>query len=157
MITQKDIFPDFVLDSHDTEKIRSERPLVVVVWRVGCPVCRMALPFFDRLQASYPEMIVLGVNQDPMGSRDEVQEYLQKNKIQFAQVFDSDLRVTRSLKMEVVPSFWLLGEGNQPLVAGRSWNKELMNEIARIVAQKLGIEPRELVTEKDAVPDFRPG
>lgn len=154
MVTKKDIFQDFTFGLYDTARIRADKPLVVFVWRPECPICRMALPYFDRLQSIYPDAVILGVFQ---GTSDKLREFVEKNGIRFPQVTDEDLKITRSLDLDIVPSYWLLGYDLHPIIDGVGWDKGKLNEIGGLIASRLGIPASDVVTDADDVVDFRPG
>lgn len=144
-------FPDFRLAGFDSERVRSERPLVVVIWRIGCSTSRLAVPFFGRLARAYPDAKVIGVCQEAQA---EIDAYMD---LGFEQLADLDLNVTRQFGITVVPTYFLTDASGLVLEEGTSWDRVRLEAIGARVAAMLGQPPVTLVTDGDGVPAFKPG
>lgn len=153
-ITPGKSFTDFQLDGFDSSDRRKARPLVVFIWRTGCPTCRLALPFFDRLATRYPKCDVVGVSQDDASA---TQSYCESNSIGMRQLVDSDLAVSRAFGLSSVPFFALTDAEGRLIVSGNAWDAARLESIARHVADRLGEEYSPIVTPEDQVPSFKPG
>ncbi len=147
-------FRDFTIGSFDSARVRSQRPLLLIIWKVGCSTSRMTIPFFDRLQDSYPQAEVVGVAQE---SEEDLRNYIVQNKLRFRQIADSDLKVTRQFEVEYVPAYWLTDAAGVILEAGSAWEREKMIIIGDALAKMTGVEARSIFREDDLVPDYKPG
>jgi thiol-disulfide isomerase/thioredoxin len=147
-------FHDFELDGFDTRTERQLAPLVVLIWRIGCPTSRLAAPFFDRLQIRYPQARVVGVVQD---SREDIDRYCRENGIAFRQLVDADRKVTKAFKVSLVPTYVLTDASGKVISGGVSWDKDKINELAARTAALVSAPVEPLVTEADDVPAFKPG
>lgn len=147
-------FPDFKLAGFDSAQARVKGPLLVIAWKIGCPVSRMTLPFFDRIQGAYPAARVLGVAQE---NEQELSEYVRKNGIAFQQLPDADLSVSKVLNLDLVPSYWLIDTSGMVLEGGQAWNRELIESINERLASLVGIDQTLIILPSDNVPVFTPG
>lgn len=147
-------FPDFELGPFNMTWARQRGPVIVLVWRTGCPVCRMAVPFFDRLQDMLPGATVVGVCQDDMKT---TADYVQAEGLRMSCPADSTLAVSRLLGVDIVPSYWLVASNGDVLLAGESWDSAKLNEIAIRAAKEVGVPGGPVVRSDDDVPAFRPG
>lgn len=126
-----------------------QRPLAVVLWRIGCSTSRYAIPYWDRLAKRHPEARIVAICQDPP---EETAEYCRANGLSLPMIADGPgLKLSRSLGAEVVPSFWLLSSTNS--VSGYGWDRR---ELENIDAALGGAE-NPLFDSTDAVLDFKPG
>ncbi|MCO5295438.1 MAG: redoxin family protein [Fimbriimonadaceae bacterium] len=147
-------FIDFTLGSLDTRAARANHPLLVIFWRTGCPTCRFALPFFDRMARAYPSATVAGISQD---SRETTTDYCLEQGIAMDQVIDEDLAVTRSYGLTVVPSYVLTDASGSVLEAGEGWDRALAEKVSRRIAEAVGEPAVALIGAEETVPAFKPG
>jgi thiol-disulfide isomerase/thioredoxin len=147
-------FVDFLIDGFDTAQIRQSKPLLIVIWRTGCSTCRLAMPFFDRLAAAYPDACILGVCQE---TRETLDAYTSANQIAFPQAADQDLAVTRIYQVQAVPTYFLTDVSGRIVASGVSWNREGLEEISATIAAMLNAPRQVLVRDEDGVPAFKPG
>lgn len=147
-------FTDFELDGFNSAEHRRDRSLVIFVWRSGCPTCRLALPFFDRLAARFPGADVVGISQDDAES---TRLYCEEHGIGMRQLVDADLRVTRSLSLQSVPFFGLVQADGALVESGYAWDVARLEAIAKLLSSGAGEPYQPLVTDADHVPAFKPG
>ncbi|MBI1756504.1 MAG: TlpA family protein disulfide reductase [Fimbriimonas ginsengisoli] len=147
-------FRDFVLGDFDSETARKGHPLAVIVWKATCPVCRLALPFFDRLQAAYPAAAVVGVGQEPA---EEVDRFAAELGLKFKQLSDAELKTSRRLGVAIVPSYWLVSASGDVLVSGEGWDRAKVEDVGKRLALATGTAEQTIVTDADGVPAYRPG
>jgi peroxiredoxin len=130
-----------------------EEPRVLFFYKVTCPVCQLAAPVAERMQAAYPGRIV-GVGQD-----DETK--LRSFAAQYGATFPSAVDeppypASRSYGVRVVPTLFLVQEGVVRDVV-ESWDRDGFNRIAQGLAELTGNESVALSTPDDGLPPFRPG
>ncbi|HVL39584.1 MAG TPA: redoxin domain-containing protein [Fimbriimonadaceae bacterium] len=150
-----DRFIDFKAGEHDTHALRRKGPLVVLFWRTECPVCRLALPFYQRLAERYPHLTVLGVAQNTLL---ETETYCDANRITFPQVADEDLHISRAYEIGIVPAFFFTsGDGGEVQISGTGWDRQRLEEVGIRVAGMRGMPAEALVLDTDGVPNYKPG
>jgi peroxiredoxin len=147
-------FPDFKLGDTDTSASRATGPLLVALWRQGCSTSRLAVPFLDRLQASYPGLTVVGVSQD---GPNETRAYVEREHLEAVHVSDEDFGVSERFQITHVPTFFLTDATGTILFAQTGWNVSGIEDLSGKIAGILGVEPQPIVTQADAVPLFKPG
>lgn len=147
-------FRDFKLGGFDSAKARAEKPLVVIIWKIGCSTSRMTLPFFDRLQDAYPDAEVVGVAQE---SAEDLGDYALTNGVGFGQLADSELEVTQLFGVEYVPAYWLTDASGAVIECAGGWDRSRIEAISKELARLLGVKVRKIVLPEDKVPDFQPG
>ena len=153
-LIQGKTFQDFEVDGFSSFGARAGAPFVVFLWRTGCPTCRLALPFFDRLARRYPGASVVGVSQDDAAT---TEAYCRESGVSMRQLIDEGLKVSRELGLVVVPAYAVTDASGEVLEAGNAWDAGKLESIGRIVAERLGVVPEPLVTDADEVPAFKPG
>ncbi len=148
--------PDFASQGVDTAQLRSSGPLVVVIWRTGCSTCRLAMPYYQRLQEKYPEASVVGVCQE---TTQETTEYCRKNGLTFAQVADEDdgLSASRLFGPETVPTYVLTDGSEKVLSSGEGWSADTMNAIGSKIGAALGDDRGDVIPDSEPVPRLTPG
>lgn len=126
----------------------------LVVWKASCPVCRMALPIFDRLSKRFSGLQVLGVCQD---AAEVYGPLIADLGVEFEQIEDTNLKATRWLKVKIVPAWWLASSDGEVLAKGESWDTRAIEGLNMQIASLLGIASEPLVSGADRLPAFRPG
>jgi hypothetical protein len=122
-------------------------------YKVTCPVCQMAGPIAQRLEAAYPGTVA-GVGQDPEAKlSDFAREY--------AWTFDStpDLppyEVSEAYGIRVVPTVVLVQDNSVADVV-ESWDRDGYHRLSSELAGLTGRSPVALSQEGDGLPSFRPG
>jgi len=124
-------------------------PFVVVVWRSGCRTCQYALPYWQRLADANPTAAILGVCQDDPAT---LAEYCRDRGITFSQRSDSGLRISRALKVSIVPSYWLVGPSGDIILTGEGWDRSSLESINRYLGGT-----QEIIQPNEDVVTFKPG
>lgn len=148
--------PDFVSQGVDIARLRSEAPLVVVIWRTGCSTCRQAMPYYQRLQEKYPEAAVVGVCQE---TTDVTAQYCTQNGLTFKQVADEDdgLATSRLFSPDTVPTYVFTDESGKVLASGEGWSADALNAIGCKIGAAIGDDRGDVVPDDEPVPRLTPG
>lgn len=147
-------FPDFDIEAFSTRSAWSAGPLFIIVWRKDCPTCRMTLPFVERLHKAYKGGRVIGISQD---TQEELNKYLEENKLTFRNYADASLRIRRFLSADIVPAYWLIGRDGKTLMSGVGWDTYKIEESAKYFSSQCSTPYAPIVTIADKVPFFKPG
>ena len=155
--------PNFELKTLDGKpfSLRTELargPVVVVFFKVSCPTCQYALPFFERLHKAYGHkgVSLVGVSQN------DAKDTAAFNK-EFGVTFPTLLDDTRSYPasnaygLTNVPTIFWIDQDGEIEVSSVGWVKADFEEINRRMAELGKIAPAVLFKAGEDVRDFRAG
>lgn len=146
--------PDFTLPtmeggSFSLQEALTRGPVVVVFFKISCPVCQYALPFVERIyQASGKKNVTfVGVSQN---DKKDTATFLKKFGITFPMALEntSSFPVSNAYGLTNVPTvFWIASSGEIE-ISSVGWMRRDIEEINRKAAS---------ATEGTALPVFHPG
>jgi peroxiredoxin len=120
-----------------------ERPLLVVFFKITCPVCQLTLPFLNRLHRT-GSLPVVGISQN---EPDDTSEFNEEFGIEFPVVFDREgdnFLASNAYGINSVPSMFLLEAGGKIGRVIEGWSKREMS--------RLGV-----LRQEDHVPEWKAG
>lgn len=133
-------------------------PVVVVFFKVSCPTCQYALPFFERLHKAYGRngVTLVGISQN------DAKETVKFNKefgITFPVLLDDagSYPVSNAYGLTNVPSIFWIGQDGEIEVSSVGWLKADFEEINRRMADAGKITPTAVFQPGEDVRDFRAG
>jgi len=133
-------------------------PVLAVFFKISCPVCQYALPFFDRLYKAYgnSKLSIIGVSQN---SREETASFIQKFAITFPVLLDDTKHypASNAYGLTTVPSSFWIAEDGEIEVSSVGWVRRDFEEIARKAASETGQSPRPIFQPAEQIADFRAG
>lgn len=155
--------PEFELKTLDgkpfslTDEL-AHRPMVLVFFKVSCPTCQYALPFFERLHKAYGHngVTLVGVSQN------DARDTAAFNK-EFGITFPVLLDDTRSYPasnaygLTNVPSIFWVAQDGEVEVSSVGWMKKDFEEINRRMAEAGKIAAAVVFKPGEDVRDFRAG
>jgi peroxiredoxin len=155
--------PEFELQAMDGRRfvLRDELahgPVVLAFFKVSCPVCQYAFPFFERLERAYGHLGVriIGVSQnDPKQTAAFTKEF----GVSFPVLLDDreTYPVSNAYGLTNVPSvFWIAPDGEIE-VSSVGWVKADFEEINRKMAEARNLPAASVFKAGEDVPDFRAG
>ena len=155
--------PEFDLKTLDGKRFSlsdelTHRPVVLVFYKVSCPTCQYALPFFERLYKTYGGLGVtlLGISQN------DAKDTAAFNK-EFGITFPVLLDDTRSYPasnaygLTNVPTIFWIAQDGEIEVSSVGWLKADFEEINRRMATAGKITPAVMFKPGEDVRDFRAG
>jgi peroxiredoxin len=155
--------PDFELKTLDGKpfSVRTELargPVVLVFFKVSCPTCQYALPFFERLHKAYGHkgVTLVGVSQN------DPKDTAAFNK-EFGVTFPTLLDDTRSYPasnaygLTNVPTIFWIDQDGEIEVSSVGWVKADFEEINRRMAETGKIASAAVFKPGEDVRDFRAG
>ncbi|MEA1981990.1 MAG: redoxin domain-containing protein [Campylobacterota bacterium] len=83
--------------------IPSDKPILVHVWALWCPVCKLEADNIQRL-SQYYDVITIAVNS---GSDYDIAMYLQDNDLNFKVINDKDGSLAQKLNIAVYPTTFI--------------------------------------------------
>ncbi len=155
--------PDFELKTLDGKRFSlndelARGPVVLVFFKVSCPTCQYALPFFERLHKAYGRkgITLVGISQN------DAKETAAFNK-EFGITFPVLLDDTRSYPasnaygLTNVPTIFWIAQDGEIEVSSVGWLKADFEEINRRMAEAGKIAPAGVFKPGEDVRDFRAG
>ena len=134
----------------------SGEPVLLVFFKTTCSTCDLAFPYVNRLREAYPEGWQLwAVAQDPP---DAAARYAERHRITYPVLIDAPAyQVSRLYDPPATPTFFLVGADGRIVFTSHGFAKDDLNEMSRLIAGHLAMEPQVAAPPGDGKPDFRPG
>jgi peroxiredoxin len=133
-------------------------PVVLVFFKVSCPTCQYALPFYERLHKAYGHkgVTLVGVSQN------EAKDTAAFNKefgVTFPVLLDDthSYPVSNAYGLTNVPTIFWIGQDSEIEVSSVGWVKADFEEINRRMAEAGKIAPAVVFKPGEDVRDFRAG
>jgi peroxiredoxin len=155
--------PDISLPTLDGSKFSlaaalKSGPVVLAFFKVSCPVCQMAFPFYERLHQAFggKNVQVVGVSQD---SSQDTAAFAKQFGITFPLALDDTKKfsVSNAYQLTNVPSLFLVNPDREIAVSSVGWSRDDLQKISEKLSAASGIPKPVLVRGEDNVPAFKPG
>lgn len=132
-------------------------PVVLVFFKISCPVCQMALPFYQRAFLAYGAGAqVIGVSQD---GAENTQKFCDRFGVTFPVALDDPATypASNAYGLTNVPTmFWIAPDGKIEISAV-SWDKGEFELAAGRMSAGANLPGISLFRPGEQVPAFRPG
>jgi peroxiredoxin len=155
--------PAFELPAMDGSKFSlqnalSRGPVLAIIFKISCPTCQYALPYFERLYKVYggKQVTIVGVSQNE--KRDTAQ-FIKNYGITFPVLLDDTktFPVSNAYGLTNVPtSFWISEDGTIE-VFSVGWVRQEFDEMAQKAASATGDTPKPVFQGTEQIADFRAG
>jgi peroxiredoxin len=155
--------PHFELASMDGAKFSlqdalTQGPVLAVFFKISCPVCQYALPFYERIYKAHGKgaVFIVGISQNP---KSDTAEFIMRYGITFPVLLDDTktFPVSNAYGLTTVPtSFWISLDGEIE-VSSVGWVKGEFEDIARKAASANGSSPVPIFQSTEQIADFRAG
>jgi len=155
--------PEFELKAMDGKRfvLRDELasgPLVLVFFKVSCPTCQYALPFYERLQQRHAAagIKIFGVSQN---DAKQTAAFAKEFGVTFPVLLDDTeaYPVSNAYGLTNVPSIFWLGQDGEIEVSSVGWVRADFEQIAKKMAGAQNIPPTSVFKPGEDVRDFRAG
>lgn len=155
--------PEFQLNTLDGKKFSLKEaleraPVVLVFFKVSCPTCQYALPFYERLFKAYKNQHVTLVGVSQNDARDTA-AFAKEFGVSFPFLLD-DTRsypVSNAYGLTNVPTtFWIATDGEIE-VSSVGWVKAEFEQINRKMAEAALIAAAPVFQPSESVQDYRAG
>ena len=133
-------------------------PVVLAFFKVGCPVCQFAFPYFERMYRANQgaNVTFLGISQDnPQHTRMFLKEY----GVTFPVALDdpSNYAVSNAYGLSNVPTLFYIDPSGEIEISSVSWAKAEVEAINQKLASLRQQPPATLWQKGEEIRDFRPG
>ena len=156
--------PQFELLATDGSKFSlrdmlTRGPVVAVFFKISCPVCQYAGPYFERIYKTYGnsgKLTIVGISQNEMK---DTAEFNLRYGVTFPVLLDNtkSFPVSNAYGLTNVPTtFWIAPDGEIE-ISSVGWVRREFEEIARRAAESAGTSPKTLFQASEQIADFRAG
>jgi peroxiredoxin len=141
---------------YSLDEALSSGPVLLVFFKTTCGTCDVAFHYVNRLSESYGEgWSVWALAQDPPG---RAREYAERFGMKYPVLTDTpDYEVSKLYDPPATPTIYLLESDGRVAHTSHGFSKADINELSRLVAERLGREPLAVASVDDGQPDFKPG
>jgi peroxiredoxin len=155
--------PQFELNGLDGKRFSlsdelGRGPVVVVFFKVSCPTCQYALPFYERLFKAYGRQGVslVGISQN---DAKETAAFNQEFGVTFPVLLDdtSSYIVSNAYGLTNVPTIFWVAQDGEIEVSSVGWSKADFEEINRRMAEAGKSTAAAVFKPGEEVRDFRAG
>jgi len=133
-------------------------PVLAIFFKISCPVCQYALPYFERIYKAYGrgKLTIVGISQNE--ARDTA-EFVRKFGISFPVLLDDTktFAVSNAYGLTTVPTAFWISEGGEIEISDVSWVKKEFEEIASRAALISSTTALPMFQPSEKIADFRAG
>lgn len=158
------IAPDFTLPTVDGKQFSlaealQRGPVLLAFFKISCPVCQYAFPFFERVfQASQGSNVtVLGVSQDNVKN---TQAFMREYGVTFPVAIDDGsggYATSSAYGLTNVPTTFLISQSGEIEVSSVGWSKRDVEDIYQQLAESRSQTPAPIWRGGESVQEFRAG
>lgn len=155
--------PDFTLKTLDGKLFSLNEelgrgPVVAVFFKVSCPTCQYALPFYERLHKAYKSkgISLVGVSQN---DAKETTAFMKEFGITFPVLLDDthSYLASNAYGLTNVPTIFWIAQDGEIEVSSVGWLKADFEEVNRKMAEAGKSAPAAMFRPGEDVRDFRAG
>jgi len=155
--------PEFELKTLDGKRFSlsdelARGPVVLAFFKVSCPTCQYALPFYERLYKAYGHhgVTLVGISQN--GAKDTA-AFNKEFGITFPTLLDdtNSYPVSNAYGLTNVPTVFWIAQDGEIEVSSVGWFKADFEEINRRMAEAWKSAPAVVFKPGEDVRDFRAG
>lgn len=156
--------PDFSLPTLEGKQVSLSQmlqrgPVVLAFFKVSCPVCQYAFPFYERIAQAYKDagVRVLGISQN---SADDAKRFSREYGVNFPIAIDDEANhyaVSSAYGLTSVPTLLFIAQSGVIEVSSVGWSKSEMEEVNARLASYRNDQPSPLWRVGEEVPAFRAG
>ena len=155
--------PSFELPAIDGSKFSlqdalARGPVLAIFFKISCPVCQYAFPYFERIHKAYggKKVSIVGISQN---QRPDTAAFLKTYGITFPVLLDDTKTypVSNAYGLTNVPTaFWIADDGAIE-ISSVGWVRKEFEEIAGQAASATGDTPKPVFQGTETIADFRAG
>lgn len=155
--------PDFKLSTLEgkafsLKEALAQAPVVLAFFKVSCPTCQYAFPFYERLFRAYrnKHVTLIGVSQN---NAEETAAFAKEFGITFPLMLE-DTRsypVSNAYGLTNVPTLFWIGSDGAIEITSVGWVKPEFEQINRRMAEASAIATAPMFRPSDDVRDYRAG
>jgi peroxiredoxin len=141
------------------KEARKNGPVVAVFFKVSCPVCQFALPYFDRIFKAYAasgKFTFVGVSQDNAA---DTKAFNRQYGVTFPVLLDpaGKYPASNAYKLTNVPTIFLISPEGEIEFSSVSWSKADVEQLGRRLANISDMPTEPIFRAGEKVPEYKPG
>ena len=143
--------------THSLEQSLTQGPLLLAFFKVGCPTCQFAFPFYDRLHRQFNDRgaAVWGISQDDASSS---KHFAAEYGLSFPVLIDAKpYEISNRYGVAYTPTLFLVGRDGKIQLTGDGFSKQDLLDAQKKLASELAVNPPALFSPQERVPEFKPG
>src|SRR5712692_1158054 len=157
------VAPQFELSAMEGSKFSlahalSRGPVLAVFFKVSCPVCQYAFPYFQRIYEAYgsKKLSVVGISQN---EKRDTADFMKRFGITFPVLLDDTktFPVSNAYGLTNVPTAFWISEDGTIEISSVGWVRQEFEDIARKAAAATGDTPKPVFQPTEKIADFRAG
>ncbi len=155
--------PEFTLPTVGGEQFSltsglARGPVVLVFFKISCPVCQFSLPYIERIYkaSTGKNVTVLGVSQN---SKKDSDFFARQYGITFPLALDDPKHyaVSNAYGLTNVPTIFYINQDGMIEVSAVGWMRSEIEEIAHKITAATKVPPIQVVRTGENVPAFSAG
>lgn len=155
--------PQFELPAMDGSKFSlrdalAHGPVLAIFFKVSCPICQYAFPFFERIYKTYDnkKFTIVGVSQN---DKQDTAKFTKTYGVTFPVLLDDakTFPVSNAYGLTNVPTAFWISEDGEVEISSVGWVRQEFEEIARKAASAAGDPVKPVFQPTEHVADFRAG
>jgi peroxiredoxin len=133
-------------------------PVLAIFFKISCPVCQYAFPFFERIYKTYggKQLTIVGISQN---EKSDTAKFLKKFGVTFPVLLDDPqiYPASNAYGLTNVPTaFWISPDATIE-ISSVGWSRQEFEEMATKAATATATVPMPIFQPKEAIADFRAG
>ena len=155
--------PQFQLSATDgssfsLQEALSRGPVLAIFFKISCPVCQYAFPFFERIYKTYggKNVTIVGISQN---EQKDTATFMKKFGITFPILLDNTKTypVSNAYGLTNVPTAFWIAQDATIEVSSVGWVRHEFEQMAAKAATATASVPTPIFQPQESVSDFRPG
>jgi len=136
----------------------SRGPVLAIFFKISCPVCQYALPYFQRIYQAHgnKNFSIVGISQN---EKRDTAEFTKRYGIKFPVLLDETkgFPVSNAYGLTNVPTaFWISDDGIIE-ISSVGWSRQEFEDMVSKAASAAGSPPAAVFQPTEQVADFRAG
>ncbi|MBV9183829.1 MAG: TlpA family protein disulfide reductase [Acidobacteria bacterium] len=162
-LTAGTMAPQFELPAIDGSRFSLQEalrrgPLLAIFFKISCPVCQYAFPYFQRIYQNYgsPKISIVGISQN---DEEETGQFRSHYGVTFPVLLDDTKRfpVSNAYGLTNVPTAFWIAEDGEIEICSVGWVREDFEQMVQKAAAASGATPKPLFQASEQIADFRAG
>jgi peroxiredoxin len=155
--------PQFELPTMDGSRFSlqdalSRGPVLAVFFKISCPVCQYALPYFQRIYQTYGQknFSIVAISQN---EKRDTAEFMKRYGVTFPVLLDEtkNFPVSNAYGLTNVPTAFWISEDGTIEISSVGWARQEFEEMVRKTASVTGNAPKPVFQPAEQIADFRAG
>ena len=136
--------------THTLSDLLARGPLLLAIYKVGCPTCQLTLPFLERIHSAGGALRIVGISQDNRFGTDRFQSTYRLTLPSLLDREEDGYPVSNAFGIARVPTLFVIEPDGVISMAAEGFSKAELEAIGR----RAGVEP---FRAGENVPEWKPG